>query len=61
MVGNNINTVSTFGLIYISSVIVALTQHFSKMDFGAIGTFSWIVVIVGVIGFVAKIVLSLSD
>ena len=61
MVGNNVNTISTFGLIYIFSVIVALGQHFSEISFGEIGSISWLVIVVGAIGFVANVVKSVFD
>jgi hypothetical protein len=58
MVGNNSNsiTISTFGIVYLSSLVVVLFQHFSDISFGFVGFICWVIVIVGAIGFILSII-----
>lgn len=56
MVGNNTNTItlSTLAVIYLSAFACVLLQYFSNADFGLIGFVSWIIVIIGAIGFIVS-------
>ena len=58
MVGNVSNNISIpfFGIVYIISVIVVAIQHFSGLDFGALGIICWIIVIIGAISFVIYVI-----
>ena len=60
MVGNINNNIGIpfFGFVYLISVIVVAAQHFSGLDFGALGLICWLIVIVGAIGFLIYVALS---
>jgi len=62
MVGDINNTIgiSFFGLIYIVAVFLVVIQHFSGYNFGILGILCWIIVVVGAIGFVIYVILSLT-
>ncbi len=50
-----------FGVIFIVAVILVILQHFTGLDFGALGSISWIIVIVGAGGFILYVGLSISS
>ncbi len=57
MVGDvsNTFTLPTLAVIYLAALATVATQHFGKTSFGVLGFISWIIVIVGAIGFVLAI------
>jgi hypothetical protein len=52
----NTFTLPTLAVIYLAALIIVAIQHFAKVSFGALGFISWVVVIVGAIGFVLAII-----
>lgn len=63
MVGDIKNSIVMpfFGIVYIIAILVVAIQHFLGLDFGALGLISWIIVILGAIGFIIYIISCTSD
>jgi hypothetical protein len=55
MVGNNQTQLSLYAIVFLASLGIILTSHFSDLDFGIIGIISWIVFLAAIIGFLKKI------
>jgi len=53
-------TLPLTGIIFIASLIIVLTSHFAKIDFGVIGILAWIIVIVGVAYFILWVIVQLT-
>ena len=53
---NNHIIVPVLGIIFIVAVVIVAIQHFAELSFGALGFFSWIIVIFGAIGFVVTVI-----
>ena len=63
MVGDIKNSIIMpfFGIVYIIAIFIVVIQHFSGLDFGALGLISWTIVILGTIGFVIYIISCASN
>ena len=52
----NTFTLPTLAVIYLAALAIVAVQYFAKISFGVLGFISWIIVIVGAIGFVLAII-----
>ena len=53
---SNTFTLPTLAVIYLAALAIVAIQHFGEISFGVLGFISWIIVIVGAVGFVVAII-----
>lgn len=44
--------IPVLGIIYLAGLVIVAIQHFLELSFGFVGFLSWLVVIVGSLGFI---------